>query len=266
MHTTPLVLQRLEIGKAKVVAMVMSVNRKKPWEPLENGVQNSEQLRILVQLAESVSHAVHNPLTSIFLHADILEEELRRPQAENSQQSLDSLRLIREEVTRVRDLVEQYLLLIRLPMLPRQAEDLGVFLENFVFERRERLAACGISLQLEGSHDVGPVAMHRKAFERALLNVLEHAAEAMPKGGSIILHAQRTGAGIQLTVSHTGESIPPEQLSQLLSAAECSKPGRMGLGLYLAKEIVAAHGGTFEAISQPDVGTTLTAMLPLLAS
>jgi signal transduction histidine kinase len=262
----PLVIQRLDAEKVEVVAMTTSVNRKKPLEPLENQLQDRERLRALAQLAESVSHAMHNPLTSIFLHADILEEELRRPQAENSQQSLDSLRLIREEVTRVRDLVEQYLLLIRLPMLPRQPEDLGVFLESFVFERRERLAACSIALRLEGSPDVGPVAMHQKAFDRALLIVLEHGVAAMPDGGSITLRAQRTGSGVQLAISHTGEGIPPEQLSELMSAAQCSKPGRMGLGLYLAKEIVVAHGGTFEVTSQPDMGTTYTATLPPLGS
>jgi signal transduction histidine kinase len=246
--------------------MTLSANRKKPREPLENRLQDRERLSILAQLAEFVSHAVHNPLTAIFLHADILEEELDRLQAEHSQQSLDSLRLIREEVTRVRDLVEQYLLLIRLSTLPRQGEDLGIFLESFVFERRERLAASGIDLRLEGSHDLGPVALHQKAFERALINVLEHAVEAMPDGGSISLRAQRTGVGIQLAISHTGKGILPEQLSELVSAAQCSKPGRMGLGLYLAKEIVVAHGGTFEVTSQPDVGTTFTTTLPPLVS
>jgi signal transduction histidine kinase len=244
--------------------MTLSANRKKLWEPLENRLQDCERLTILAQLAEFVSHAVHNPLTAIFLHADILEEELRRPQAENSQQSLDSLGLIREEVTRVRDLVEQYLLLIRLSTLPRQSEDLGIFLESFVFERRERLAASGLALRFEGSHDLGPVALHPKAFERALVNALEHAVEAMPDGGSITLRARHTGSGIQLAISHTGKSLLPEQLAELMSATQCSKPGRMGLGLYLAKEIIIAHGGTFEVTSQPDMGTTFTATLPPL--
>jgi signal transduction histidine kinase len=247
--------------------MTLSANRKKPWEAMENRLQDRERLTILAQLAEFVSHAVHNPLTAIFLHADILEEELRRPQAENSQQSLDSLGLIREEVTRVRDLVEQYLLLIRLSTLPRQSEDLGIFLESFVFERRERLAASGIALQLEGegSHDLGPVALHPKAFEQALVNVLEHVVEAMPDGGSITLRARRTGSRVQLAICHASKYILPEQLAELMSATQCSKPGRMGLGLYLAKEIVEAHGGTFEVTSQPDMGTTFTATLPPLA-
>ncbi|HSF34425.1 MAG TPA: ATP-binding protein [Candidatus Tectomicrobia bacterium] len=245
--------------------MTLSANRKKPWEPSENCLQDHERLSLLAQLAEFVSHAVHNPLTAIFLHADILEEELRRPQAEASHQALDSLGLIREEVTRVRDLVEQYLLLIRLSTLPHQSEDLGVFLESFVFERRERLAASGIALRLESSHDLGPVALHQKAFERALLNVLEHAVEAMPDGGSITLHARRTGASVQLEISYPGESMPPEQLSQLMSAAQCSKPGWMGLGLYLAKEIVVAHGGRFEVTTHPNMATTFIVTLPLLA-
>jgi two-component system sensor histidine kinase HydH len=246
--------------------MTLSPDQKNLWEPLENRLQDRERLSIMAQLAEFVAHAVHNPLTAILLHADILEEELGRPQPENSQQSLDSLRLIREEVTRVRDLIEQYLLLIRLSTIPRQSEDLGAFLESFVFERRERLAASGIDLRLESRNDLGSVALHPKAFERALVNVLDYAVEGMPDGGSITLHARRIGSGVQLAISHTAEGILPEQLSELMSPTQCCKPGRMGLGLYLAKEIVEALGGTFEVTSRPDTGTTFTVTLPPLVS
>jgi signal transduction histidine kinase len=246
--------------------MTTSVNRNKLEEPSENRLQDHERLSFLAQLAESVSHAVHNPLTSIFLHADILEDELRRLQGDDSQQSLDSLRLIREDVTRMHDLLEQYLMLMRLSALSREPKDLRAFLEAFVVERQERLATCGIAFRLEESNDLGCVAMHQKAFERALLNVLEHAVEAMPEGGSITLRARRTPAGIQIDISHTGDGISSEQLSQLLSAAECGKSGRMGLGLYLVKEIMATHGGILEVASEPDVGTTFTVTLPPVAS
>jgi signal transduction histidine kinase len=242
-------IQELEADRAEDLAMTTSVNLKKLQEPSENHPQDHERLRFLAQLADSVSHAVHNPLTSIFLHADILEDELRRLQGDDSQQSLDSLRLIREEVTRMHDLVEQYLMLTRLSVLSREPMDLGAFLEAFVIERQERLAA-----------------MHQKAFERALLNVLEHAVEGMPEGGSITLRARRTAAGIQIHLSHTGDGTPSEQLSQRLSAAECGKSGRMGLGLYLVKEIMTAHGGILEVASEPDVGTTFTVTLPPVAS
>jgi signal transduction histidine kinase len=246
--------------------MTTSVDPKKLRESSANSLQDHERLSLLAQLAESVSHAVHNPLTSVFLHADILEDELRRLQSDDSQQCLDSLGLIREEVTRMHDVVEQYLMLARLSGLPREPKDLEAFLEAFVVERQERLAANSIALRLEVSHDLGLVAIHQKAFERALLNVLEHAVEGMPEGGSITLRARRTAAGIQIHLSHTGDGTPSEQLSQRLSAAECGKSGRMGLGLYLVKEIMATHGGILEVASEPDVGTTFTVTLPLVAS
>jgi signal transduction histidine kinase len=246
--------------------MTTSVNLKKFQEPSENPLQDHERLSLLGQLADSVAHAVHNPLTSIFLHADILEDELRRLRSDDSQQALESLGLIREEVTRMHDMVEQYLILMRLSVLTCEPKDLGAFLEAFVLERQERLAACGIAFRLEVSTDVGLVAMHQKAFERALLNLLEHAIESIPEGGSITLRARPTAAGIQIDLNHTGDGIPPEQLSQLLTAEECGKPGRMGLGLYLVREIVATHGGILEVASEPGVGTTFSATLPPLAS
>jgi K+-sensing histidine kinase KdpD len=246
--------------------MATSVNLQKSQEPMEDRLQDRERLRSLAQLAESVSHAVQNPLTSIFLHADILEEELGRLQAEHRQQALDSLGQIRDDIARVRDLVEQYLILIRLPTLPRQAEDLGVVLESLVLERRQRLADCGIDLRLRRNQDLGQIAVHVKAFERALLNVLEHAVETMPHGGSITLHVQRTAAGIRLDIHQTGEGMSSERLSQSLGAVQGRKPGQIELGLCLTKEVMVAHGGTFEVTSHPDMGITLTATLPPLAS
>jgi signal transduction histidine kinase len=259
-------LQELDAERAEDLPMATSVNPKKLKESSENRLQDHERLSLLAQLAESVAHAVHNPLTSIFLHADILEDELRRLQGDDSQQSLDSLRLIREEVTHIHDLVEQYLMLARLSRLSREPKDFGAFLEAFVIERQEQLAARGIAFRLEESHDLGLVTMHQKAFERALRNVFEHVVEAMPEGGSISLRARRTAVGIQIAISHPGDSIPPEQLSQLLSAAECGKSGRMGLGLYLVQEIVAAHGGTLEVATEPGVGPMFTITLPPLVS
>jgi two-component system, sporulation sensor kinase E len=237
-----------------------------PNKSAEDRLQDREQLSMMAQLAGSVAHAIHNPLTSIFLHADILEDDLRQLQGENSAQSLDYLNLIREEITRVQDLVEEYLLLARLSILPREAEDLGVFLESFVLGRREYLETHGISLQLEGSHKAGLVAMHQQAFTRALLNVIEHAVEAIPDGGAISLQAQHTEAEIQLTIRHTGDGPSTGQPSQPVTAAGWNKPGQMGLGLCLAKEIVAAHGGTLEVDKEPITGTTYRVTLPPLAS
>jgi len=173
--------------------------------------------------------------------------------------------VIKEEVTRMHDLAEQYLLLARLSTLPREPEDLGAFLEGFSLEMQARLTAFGITLRLEGTADLAPVALHRRAFRRTLLDLFNHALEGIPRGGTITLGAQRTATDVRLEISALGTGIPPEQLLHLLNPTPSIEPNGMGLGLYGAREIITAHGGTIEVISEPGTATTVTVTLPLLS-
>jgi two-component system sensor histidine kinase HydH len=162
------------------------------------------------------------------------------------------------------DLVQQYLSLARLPELRREPVDLGAYLKSFCQEMQERLEARGIALRLEGLGRAGWVALHQNSFRRVLLNLFNNALEAMPQGGILTLYAQCTADRIRLAVSDTGHGIPPEQVPLLFSPFHSTKPDGTGLGLYLAREIIAAHQGEITVTSAPDVGTTFTVLLPLL--
>lgn len=233
-------------------------------EILQDRLLQSERLSILGRLAGALSHEIRNPLAAIFLHADILEDELQQPGSGDRVQLLRSLAAIKEEVSRLHDLVQQYLSLARLPELRREPLDLGAYLKAFCQEMQERLEARGISLRLEGIGNVGWVALHRNSFRRVLLNLFNNALEAMPQGGSLTLRAGCTADRICLAVSDTGRGIPAEQVPLLFSPFHSTKPEGTGLGLYLAREIVAAHQGEITVTSAPGVGTTFTVLLPLL--
>lgn len=243
--------------------MTRPAHLKKPLEPLQHRPQERERLNLLAQLGGSVSHAIQSPLTTILLHADVLEEELRQLREGNYQHLVDSLSMIKEEVARMHDLVEQYLLLARLPALPQEAEDLGGLLESLVLERQERLAARGIALRLEGNDSVGLVALRKKSFQRALLNLLDYAFQVMPDNGSITLRARRMATEIQLEVIYTGEVMAPEYVSQLLHVPQGGDIDQAALGLCIAYEIISAHGGTITTASIPGVGPSFTITLPL---
>jgi PAS domain S-box-containing protein len=233
-------------------------------EILQDRLLQSERLSILGRLAGALSHEIRNPLAAIFLHADILEDEMQQPSSGDRVQLLRSLVAIKEEVSRLHDLVQQYLSLARLPELRREPVDLGAYLKSFCQEMQERLEARGIALRLEGLGRAGWVALHQNSFRRVLLNLFNNALEAMPQGGILTLYAQCTADRIRLAVSDTGHGIPPEQVPLLFSPFHSTKPDGTGLGLYLAREIIAAHQGEITVTSAPDVGTTFTVLLPLL--
>src|SRR5215471_9637637 len=97
-------------------------------------LEYAARLTMLSRLAGAQAHEFRNPLTTIFLHADILEDALHRLESNQRPQLLHFLRVIREEVGRIDDLIQQYFWLARLPDHERQPEDLGVYIDAFALE------------------------------------------------------------------------------------------------------------------------------------
>ena len=233
--------------------------------PLEERLRRDARLTLLGRLAGTLSHEIRNPLNAIFLHADILDEELRQPTPDHRTQLAHSVQAIKTELARLQELVQDYLSLARLCEVRREPEDLGALLEAVGQELQASLADQGITLRLEGLEEAGTVALHTSTFRRALLNLVHNAREAMPRGGALTLRCQRTTSQVHLAIEDTGCGITAEQLPLLFTPFHTTKPDGTGLGLYVVREIVAAHGGTIEVASIPDQGTTVTITLPCAA-
>jgi PAS domain S-box-containing protein len=244
--------------------VVMVMRDLSELEILQNRLLQSERLNILGRLAGAVSHEIRNPLAAIFLHADVLADELQQPRRSDREQVLRSLAAIKEEVSRLHDLVQQYLSLARLSDLRCEPVDLSAFLKAFAQETQERLSTRSIALRLEGVGQETRVALHTNSFRRVLLNLLNNALEAMPQGGSLTLRLRRRKHHVFLEVSDTGCGIPPEQVPLLFSPFHSTKPEGTGLGLYLVHEIVTAHQGEITVASVPGAHTTFTIRLSWL--
>jgi two-component system sensor histidine kinase HydH len=225
-------------------------------------LESTARLRMLSRLAGALAHEFRNPLTTIFLHADILEDALRRLESNQRPQLLHFLQVMREEVGRIDDLIQQYFWLARLPDLERQPEDLGVYIDAFVLEMQAFVEAHGITLEVEGTRGLGQMSLHKHTFRRVLLHLLHNAVEAMPHGGVLRLRGQRLGQQLCLEVSDTGCGILATQLCGLFQPFQMTKAGKLGLGLYVAHEIVTAHDGVIEVCSTPGTGTTVRLTFP----
>jgi two-component system sensor histidine kinase HydH len=246
--------------------IVMVLRDLSEMEALHHQLLQSERLGMLGRLAGAVSHEIRNPLTAIFLQTDILEDELHASDGGNRNQILRSLYVIKEEVTRLHELVQQYLSLARLSNLQREPIDLSVYLLAFCEEIQGDLDVRGVALQRGSLDGLGHVALHPNSFRRVLINLFNNAVEAMPKGGTLTLAGYIELDAVRLELTDTGCGVPPEQMTLLFSPLHTTKPEGTGLGLYLVQEIVSAHDGQIAAMSEPGVGTTFTITLPRLAA
>jgi signal transduction histidine kinase len=84
----------------------------------------------------------------------------------------------------------------------------------------------------------------------------------MPLGGTLTVTGQGTTMHAQLQIRDTGSGIPAEQLPKIFEPLYTTKSEGTGLGLFIVREIVAAHGGTITVESVEGQGTTFTLTLP----
>lgn len=221
-----------------------------------------EHCLTLGRLAGLMAHEIRNPLTAIALYGDILESDLQRLQSEQRGQLVRALHTMRHEVTRLDDLMQQYLWLARLPELQRTPEEFGDYLEAWVWELQGQLVPHRIALQVEGLKNLGLVALHKRVFQWLLHCLVQRAIAVMPQGGVFTVSGQRTVADVCLTLGDTGSPIPAEQLVRLFAPPAPSMAEKFDLSLYLVYAIVTTHEGTIAVASRADVGTTFTITLP----
>jgi two-component system sensor histidine kinase AtoS len=229
---------------------------------VEHAAQRAEHFALLGQLAAGLSHEIRNPLSTVFLHADLLDEELRQPSPESGAQMAEAVAEIKRQVARLDDLVQDYFSLARVATIARTPQDLGRAVEAWTHEWQPLAATQGVTLRLDGLTQLGEAVFHASTLRRAVFNLVQNALAAMPEAGTLTLAGQGTPTQVQVQVRDTGCGIPAAQLAQIFEPLYTTKPEGTGLGLYIAREIITAHAGQLTAQSAEGHGTTLTITLP----
>ena len=229
---------------------------------LERDAQRAAHFAMLGRLAAGLSHEIRNPLGAVFLHVDVLTEELQQPSPDSPTQVAEALTEIKTQLARLDELVQDYLSLVRIGGMERTVQDLGAAVEAWSAEMQPAMAGGGGRLQTQGLASLGHAAFHPSTLRRVVVNLVQNAVDALPQGGTVTLAGQGTTTHVQLVVQDTGSGIAAEQLAQIFEPLYTTKPGGTGLGLYIAQQIVAAHEGQLTVHSVVGQGTVVTITLP----
>jgi signal transduction histidine kinase len=144
-----------------------------------------------------------------------------------------------------------------LDLVPLIAEAVDTF--------RAAASAEGISLAAEtGAAPLVAAADHHRILQ-VLANLISNALKFTPRGGSITLRGEREACGFRLCVRDTGCGIPEHALGHIFdrfTQVGGNDAQGLGLGLYISRCIVEAHGGRIQAESRPGMGSTISFTLP----
>lgn len=215
----------------------------------------TDRMRGAESLGARVAHEIRNPLTAI---KGLVQLLARGEPSERDRKRLD---VVLAEVDRVEDTLNAYLAFARpLDELRPAPIALAALLHDLAALLEARAAATGVRLRVEA--DDAAIVGDPRRLQEALLNLASNALEAMPDGGALTLVAARLAAGARLEVRDEGRGMTPEQLARLGTPFVTTRPGGTGLGVALARAVVAQHGGRMLHRSAPGRGTQVTLLMP----
>jgi PAS domain S-box-containing protein len=231
---------------------------------LEN-LRQGEHLMVMGRFASSLSHEIRNQLNAVMLHTDVLSDTLDDMPSDMQHLLEESVVDIRQEISRLHDLVENFLSLARLTRLDLVPVMLATFIEALNEEIEPLLASHGIRLRQCLNTDLGEVKLHTNTFRHLWLNLIHNAIDAMPNGGEVTIRAECSAEEVSLTITDTGTGVATDQIPLLFVPFHTTKPNGTGLGLYVVQEVAAAHHGRVNVSSEVGGGTSFTVTLPVLS-
>jgi two-component system, NtrC family, sensor kinase len=255
-----------ERGPAEVADLAREFNvMGRAVDERERELVRSERLAAVGKMAAMITHEVRNPLSSIALNTELLEDELD----ERNLEAKELCRAITREVDRLTALTEEYLAFARLPrpkLAVEQANDVVGAVAGFV---REDLMARGVALEVALAPELPLALLDAAQLRQCLLNLIRNATEAVAGRPSprVALTTRKgpgngVGATIEIEVADNGPGIAPEVHARLFDPFVSTKQGGTGLGLALTQQIIRDHDGELRVASQPDRGATFTVVLP----
>ncbi|MGA3171583.1 MAG: ATP-binding protein [Chthoniobacteraceae bacterium] len=223
----------------------------------------SERLNALTLLAAGVAHEIGNPLNSLTIHLQLMERKIRCLPAKEAQDLQESVRIAREEITRLDYIVNQFLRAIRPTPLDTTLENLNVLVEESLAFLAPELKDRDILVETELRHDLPLLPLDRHQIKQAFYNIIKNAAQAMKSGGIFHIRTDRDEDHVSVTFNDTGGGIPAENMSKVFDPYFTTKQTGSGLGLLIVRRIVREHGGEIDMVNNQGRGLQLTIRLPL---
>lgn len=236
-------------------------------------VQQLEELDALKgEFVRVASHELRTPVGSLAASLRLLTERLG-PRVEPADRDL--IEGAERSAERLQALAERLLDLSRLEAgetaLDLQSTDAATLVRSAAEGIAADAAERGLELEVETGSDLPPVRADATQLSRVLGNLASNALRYTPRGGHVLVTADRVGDFVQFSVADDGEGIRIEEQGRIFERfvrvhRAGSDDGSAGLGLPIAREIVLAHGGSIWVDSGPGPGSVFSFTIPLADS
>jgi two-component system, NtrC family, nitrogen regulation sensor histidine kinase NtrY len=225
----------------------------------------AQRLAAWREVAQRIAHEIKNPLTPIQLSAQRLRRRLARI-PEERELVTECTETIIQEVDALKRLVDEFSRFARMPAPTPRPTDVRSLVDAVIALYRD--AHPTLTIVTRHGEDVPLLEVDPDHVKRAVLNLVDNAVAAVRGVGEVEVEtgAVDSGRRVRITVSDRGPGVPAALREKLFQPYYSTKVSGMGLGLAIAQEIVAEHGGTLRLEDNVPNGSRFVIELPVAAT
>lgn len=225
--------------------------------------------RIKSDFLARVTHELRTPLSSILMSTDILQEKIL---GDLNEQQLDLMKGIKEDCIRLTKLVSDVLEMSRLEnrggtthcRWVQVSEVLAIIQQNHRLQLQEK----DVAINIVNQNNSDKIWIDQSDLIVMLNNLVSNAIRHTPNGGQIAITVSMNEKDMLIEVCDTGCGIPRESIDKIflkfyqVESSGQNRPGSVGLGLAIVREIVSTYGGSISVASELGKGSTFTLRIP----
>jgi two-component system, sporulation sensor kinase E len=228
---------------------------------LERQLVQTGKLASIGTFTAGLAHEIRNPLNSVNLQLTLLERRIRDGLKYSESESLHLINIVREEVSRLDNLVTEFLFFAKPLKLDFHPSNIHRILDDVFALFHARMMQNGITLERNYAEDMPLLSLDEEKMKQALINIVQNSIEAMSDGGTLRVATGVKQKRVVVRLEDSGTGIPEEDIDKVFEVFYTSKEKGTGLGLPISFHIIEMHGGTIEIESLEDAGTTCSITL-----
>jgi two-component system, NtrC family, sensor histidine kinase HydH len=222
-------------------------------------------LEFLGAVAGGLVHEIRNPLSTLRLNLQLMEEDWEGSSEPRIARTLERIQVLRREVSRLEDILNDFLRYAGFRRLDLAQADLNRVIEETVRFFAPECVRAHVDLAFYPDVGLPLMRLDERLFKQALMNLLLNAVQAMEgrAGSQLIVRTRLEGDHARVDVIDNGPGIPSEIRERVWEVYFSLKRGGTGLGLPTARRIAEEHGGTLHFETAAGKGTDFVLRIPL---
>jgi signal transduction histidine kinase/HAMP domain-containing protein len=246
----------------KLSGVLLTIKDQKLINELQRNLQRSMKFGVIANLASSISHEIKNPLSSMAIHAEILNVRFQDMEMENKDVVEKSLDVLQNEVKRLNRIISQFFNLARVKKTDLMLIDINKVVDDVLTLVSQQAIERNIKVEVDLCEPIERIYGDPDQLTQVILNILLNSFQAIHHDGVAKIRTRQNSLSVRIEIEDNGCGMTPETQERLFELYYTTKHDGGGIGMAICKNIVEAHEGTITFESMLDKGTTFCIELP----